>query len=204
MDLSIIIPALNEEAVIESTINSYLNFFRKEKIKFELVVIPNNCADNTPAIVEKLAKKNKEIKYKVIPNKVGKGGAIIEGFKMASGSLIVYVDADNATKPDAVFSIINNAGNADCVMGSRWLPGSVITKRQPILRRLASRGFNLLVKSVLGLNYTDTQAGAKVFKKEAISKILPEIRNEGWAFDVGVLYLLNNLGFLIKEVPITC
>lgn len=203
MDLSIVIPAYNEEKVIESTVNSYLAFFRNKNLDFELVVIPNNCSDNTPKIVENLSKKNSEIKYKTIQQKVGKGGAIIEGLHMASGKKIVYVDADNATKPDAVFSIMNNMGDSHCVMGSRWLPGSVIKRKQPLLRRFASRGFNIMVRILLGLQFTDTQAGAKVFRKEAISRILPEIKNEGWAFDVGVLYLLNKGGFKIREIPIT-
>ncbi len=202
MELSIIIPAYNEEKVIASTIENYINFFRKQKKEFEIVIIPNNCKDRTVEIVDMLAHRCKEIKYKNIPYKVGKGGAIIEGFKLAQGNLIVYVDADNATKPETVLTIMNSMENADAIMGSRWLKRSLIAKPQPLVRRFASRGFNLYVRLLLGLQFTDTQAGAKVFRKEAIKKILPRIKPEGWAFDVGVLYLLQKQGFKIKEIPI--
>ncbi|MEK6812888.1 MAG: glycosyltransferase [Nanoarchaeota archaeon] len=202
MDLSIIIPAYNEENVIASTVENYLQSFRQQKKSFEIIIVPNNCKDRTVEIVDMLSHRHKEIKYKNIPYKIGKGGAIIEGFRLAQGDLIVYVDADNATKPETVTAIINNVGDADVVMGSRWLKRSLITKPQPLVRRYASRGFNLYVRLLLGLQFTDTQAGAKVFRKEAIQEILPKIRPEGWAFDVGVLYLLKKEGFKIKEIPI--
>ncbi|HLC55341.1 MAG TPA: glycosyltransferase [Candidatus Nanoarchaeia archaeon] len=201
MDLSIIIPAYNEEKVIASTIENYIQFFRQQNKSFELIVIPNNCKDRTVEIVDMLSKRNKEIKYKNLLVK-GKGVALIEGFKLAQGDLIVYVDADNATKPETVATIISNIGDADAIMGSRWLKRSLITKPQPLVRRFASRGFNLYVRLLLGLQFTDTQAGAKVFRKEAIKKILSNIRPEGWAFDVGVLYLLQKQGFKIREIPI--
>ncbi len=149
------------------------------------------------------AARHKEVMVKNIPYKVGKGGAVIEGCKLARGDRVVYVDADNATKPETVWSILQQSGAADCVMGSRWLQRSLVTKPQPLTRRLASRGFNVLVRLILNLQFTDTQAGAKVFRREALQKILPKMRPEGWAFDVGVLYLLKKNGFTIKEVPIT-
>ena len=203
MDVSIIIPALNEEKVIRSTIMAYLQFFRQSGKSFEVIVVPNNCSDTTVKIVEGLAVLHRELLVKNIPFKVGKGGAIIEGFRLAKGDVIVYVDADNATKPETVFAIVQQAVHADCVMGSRWMQGARVTRAQPVFRRLASRGLNILVRVLLGLDFSDTQAGAKVFKRSALQKILPELKNHGWAFDVGVLYLLKLRGFIIKEVPIT-
>ncbi|MDO8556499.1 MAG: glycosyltransferase, partial [Nanoarchaeota archaeon] len=168
MDISIVIPAYNEEKVIAATLDAYLSFFRRQKLSFEVVVIPNNCKDRTPEIVQLFAQRNKEVICKNIPFFVGKGGAIIEGFKLARGNLVVYVDADNATKPETVLSIIQNIGSADCVMGSRWAKRSLVTKPQPLIRRLASRGFNILVRLVLDLQFSDTQAGAKVFRRAAL------------------------------------
>ncbi|HLD14981.1 MAG TPA: dolichyl-phosphate beta-glucosyltransferase [Candidatus Nanoarchaeia archaeon] len=201
--ISIIIPAYNEEKVIGNTVKSYMNFFKKQKKDFEIVIIPNNCKDNTEKIVLDIAKKNKQVKHKVFNYKIGKGGAIIAGFKMAKGDLIAYVDADNSTKPEALMKLLNNIGNYDCVMGSRWIENAIITKKQPAIRRFASRGFNALVRLILNLQFTDTQAGAKLFRGNALRKILSEIKSHGWAFDVGVLYLLNKNKFKIREIPIT-
>lgn len=203
MDVSIIIPAYNEEKVIRSTVMSYLSFFRKSGWSFEIIVVPNNCSDATVKIVDGLAALHPELVVKNIPVKVGKGGAIIAGFKLAQGDKVVYVDADNATKPETVFSIVQKSADVDCVMGSRWMKGARILRAQPLPRRFASRGLNICVRLLLGLNFSDTQAGAKVFKRSALLQILPELKNHGWAFDVGVLYLMKLHGFSIKEVPIT-
>ncbi len=203
VDLSIIIPAYNEEKVLESTVLDYINFFKKTKLNFEIIIIPNNCTDSTPRIASSLEKKHKQIKQKNFPYFIGKGGAVIEGIKLAQGNLISYVDADNATKPDALLKLINNIQDYHCVMGSRWMKNSIILKKQTLKRRIASRGFNLLVRLILGLNYTDTQCGAKLFKKEAIKTVLSNLIIVGWAFDVGVLYQLKKHNFKIKEIPIT-
>src|SRR3989344_2277067 len=98
--ISIIIPAYNEENVIESTVKSYFDFFKKKKIDFEILITPNNCSDKTPEIAKSLSKKFNEIKTKNIPYKVGKGGAVLDGFKLAKKELLCYVDADNSTKPE--------------------------------------------------------------------------------------------------------
>jgi dolichol-phosphate mannosyltransferase len=79
---------------------------------------------------------------------------------------------------------------------------SIILTKQPLLRRIASRGFNILIRTVLNLQYKDTQAGAKIFKKQAIDSILPEISASGWAFDVHLLYKIKKKNYTIKEIPI--
>ena len=93
--LSIIIPAYNEENRIKPTLQAYLDFFKDKDI--EIIVIMNGCTDNTLEVVRSL--NSPKINYINIPEAIGKGGAIIEGFKIAKGNLISYVDADNSTKP---------------------------------------------------------------------------------------------------------
>ncbi|MBI4154697.1 glycosyltransferase [Candidatus Woesearchaeota archaeon] len=200
--ISIIIPAYNEENVIESTVKSYLDFFKKKKTDFEILIIPNNCSDKTPEIAENLSKKFNEIKTKNIPYKVGKGGAVLEGFKLAKKDLLCYVDADNSTKPEMIWKMLNEMKDYDCVMGSRWLKDSKILTKQPLSRRIVSRGFNLLVRLILNLDFTDTQNGGKIFKKETINEIINEIDDSSWAFDVGLLYLIKKNKGKIKEIPI--
>ena len=78
--------------------------------------------------------------------------------------------------------------------------GSKILKKQPLSRRIASRIFNILVRLILNLQYTDTQCGSKVFRRQAILKILPKIKNKGWAFDVGILFLLKKHNYKVKSI----
>lgn len=200
MDVSIIIPAYNEEDRIKETLLDYIKFFKSKKISFEICIILNGCVDNTLDVVKSV--KAKELKYKNYDEAIGKGGALIEGFKLAKGDLIAYTDADDATKPWQLYHLINNVGTYDSVIGSRWMRGSIVQK-QPFIRRFFSRGFNLLVRLILNLQFYDTQCGAKVFKRDALYSILPNLKTTGWAFDVGLLYNLKRKGYSVKEVPIS-
>jgi hypothetical protein len=90
----------------------------------------------------------------------------------------------------------------DGAIGSRWVAGSALTVRQGVLRRLESRSFNLLIRFLFGLNFHDTQCGAKVFRKTAIDKILPSMVSRGFEFDVELLWRLKKAGSHVVEVPI--
>jgi len=201
--LSIIIPAYNEEDRIRNTLNSYVSFFNKNyRNKYEIMVIPNNSSYNTAEIVYQFSKENKQIRIKEIKHFVGKAGAIIEGFKLAKGELVGFVDADNSAPPESFFKLIKTLDRYDGAIGSRWIKGAIIDLKQPLSRRFFSRSFNFIVRFILGLKYYDTQCGSKVFKNEHIKKILPYLSKAQWAFDIDLLYLLKRINSKIKEVPI--
>lgn len=202
MKLSLIIPAYNEEKRIKKTLEDYVNFLSKKlKKDFEILVIINNSTDNTLKIVQQLSKKHPQIECANYPQKLGKGGALIKGFNMAKGDLIGFVDADCSTPPRAFFELVEKIKGYDGIIGSRWVKGAKITLRQPISRRIASRGFNLMVRTLLGINIKDTQCGNKLFKKEAIKKITPELGITMWAFDIDLLYLMKKHHYRILEIP---
>jgi len=173
-NLSIIIPAYNEEERIPKTLNSYLDYL-KGKINFEILVIINGCTDNTLGVVKKIAQKNKEVKYVDIGKVASKGIAVTEGFKLADSELIGFVDADLATPPNAFYDLVQNIENYDAVIASRWMKNSKINKSQPLTRIIAGRSFNILVNLLFNLKLKDTQCGAKLFKKTALKDILADI-----------------------------
>jgi len=199
--LSIVIPAYNEEKRIGRTLDNYLNFFSKKLKDFEIIVVLNGCIDNTLDIVKNFNKKNKKIKYLDFKEAIGKGGAIVEGFKKAKGNLIGFVDADLATKSDAFYGLVKNINDYDGIIASRWMKGSKINIKQPLLKRIGSRGFNFLVKLLFNLNFKDTQCGAKLFKKYVIKNILNDLKITRWAFDVNLLYSAKRKHYKIKEIP---
>ena len=199
-NLSIIIPAYNEEERIPKTLNSYLDYL-KGKINFEILVIINGCTDNTLEVVKNIAQKNKEIKYVDIGKVASKGIAVTEGFKLADSELIGFVDADLATPPNAFYDLVKNIENYDAVIASRWMKNSKINKSQPLTRIIAGRSFNILVNLLFNLKLKDTQCGAKLFKKTALKDILADIGKTRWAFDVDVLYLLKRKNYKTKEIP---
>ena len=199
LNLSIIIPAYNEEKRIGTTLKEYAKFF--ENTPHEILVILNGCTDNTESVVKNCASKYQSIRY-FTTTKKGKGNAILEGLKLTKGEVVSYVDADNATKPPQINLLLKEIGKYDVIMGSRWMKGSKILTPQPVIRQLAGRGFNLLVRIMLNLNFADTQCGGKVFKKKAINSIISEFKTLGWATDAAILYKLKKKGYKIKEIPI--
>ncbi len=202
LKLSIIIPAYNEEKRISRTLDNYVKFFNPAyKKNYEILVVLNGCVDNTLEIVKRYSKQYEQVTYLDYKDKIGKGGAIINGFKHAKGSLIGFVDADMATKPYSFNKLILALGNSDGVIASRYLPSSVVAVKQSISRRIASRGFNMIVRTLFGLKFYDTQLGAKLFTRRAIKDILPHLGITNFSFDIDLLYHLRKKGYKIKEVP---
>lgn len=202
--LLLLIPAYNEEARIEPVLRQYASFFRDNyKGKFQLVVVLNGCRDNTLGVVQRVAKEFPAISWLDFPAPIGKGGALIEGLKLAGNTEVIsYVDADGATGPEAVLKLIPYMEQADCVVGSRWLPGSVLLKAQPIFRQIISRGFHLIVELLFWLHIKDTQCPCKLMRRAAVEKIHSSLLIADLAFDVNLLVAMKQAGFRLMEVPI--
>ena len=204
MKLSIVIPAYNEESRIRPTLDAYTSYFgSRYGDEVELIVVVNGSRDRTEEIVRAVAEKNPQVKLIVEPRPIGKGGAIIRGFKVAAGERVGFVDADNATQPDAFNDLVEHIGDAGAVIASRYIPGAKVSPRQPPARRIASRFFNTLVRLLFGLRISDTQCGAKLLRGDALRAVLPHLGLTRWAFDVDLLFQLRRLGYRIAEVPTT-
>jgi glycosyltransferase involved in cell wall biosynthesis len=202
--LLLLIPAYNEEARIEPVLRKYADFFgQKYSGKFQLVVVLNGCRDNTLGVVQRVAKVYPSVGWMDFPAPIGKGGALIEGLKLAGQAEVVgYVDADGATGPEAVLKLIPYLEKADCVIGSRWLPGSVLLKAQPKFRQIVSRCFHGIVEFFFWMHIKDTQCPCKLMRRGVIEKIHPYLRIADLAFDVNLLVSIKRAGFRIEEVPI--
>jgi len=201
--LLLLIPAYNEEARIEPVLREFGHYFQSNyRGQFQLVVVLNGCRDNTRGAVERVAKDFPAISYLDFPAPIGKGGALIEGLKLASkADVIGYVDADGASPPQALHALVKRLDEADCIIGSRWLPGAVLHQAQPWLRRFSSRCFHLVVESLFWMHIKDTQCPCKVMRRAAAEKIHPALQIADLAFDVNLLVSLKRAGFSIKEVP---
>lgn len=201
--LLLLIPAYNEERRIEPVLRDYGRYFRAEyRGKFQLVVVLNGCRDNTLGVVQRVAAEYPFISALEFADPIGKGGALIEGLKLAPlADFIGYVDADGATPPQAFHELVKHLGEADCVIGSRWLSGSVLHVEQSSKRQFASRCFHLIVEILFGMHIKDTQCGAKVMTRQAVEKVHANLRIADMAFDINLLYSLKHAGCRVLEVP---
>jgi glycosyltransferase involved in cell wall biosynthesis len=198
-----LIPAYNEQDRIEPVLRDYARYFQAHyQGKFQLVVVLNGCTDDTLGVVRRVGAEYPAVSALEFPEAIGKGGALIEGLKLAPlADLIGYVDADGATPPHAFHELVKHIGGVDCVIGSRWLPGAVLHVEQSGQRRFASRAFHLIVQFLFRMNLHDTQCGAKVMRREAVEKVHSSLRIADMAFDINLLYSLKRAGYRTLEVP---
>ena len=198
--LSVVIPAYNEAERIKPTLHEYMDFFSKHFSDFEFIIVVEGT-DNTLEIVKEFAKKDKRVKYFYSKERLGKGGAVIKGFKLATGDCVGFVDADGSTKPEAFSQLINTLKNCDGAIASRRVKGAKLLKKEPLLQRIGSRGFNILIRTLFLLPFKDTQCGAKIFKRQVVDVILAEIGITEFAFDIDLLFRAYKNGFKINELP---
>jgi glycosyltransferase involved in cell wall biosynthesis len=204
--LLLLIPAYNEEQRIGPVLREFAEYYAQEfPGRFEIFVVLNGCRDNTLGVVQEVAKEFPCIRYLDYPDPIGKGGALIEGLKLAPlADLIGYVDADGATSPQAFHGLVKHLDNtgADCIIGSRWLPESVLHQSQTKVRRFISRGFHYIVEVLFWMGIKDTQCPAKLLRRDAVQKIHSHLRIADLAFDVNLLYSLRHVRLNVVEMPI--
>ena len=202
--LLLLIPAYNEEARIEPVLREYADFFNRHYTgDFKLVVVLNGCRDNTLAVVQRVARDCPSVSWLDFASPIGKGGALIEGLKLAAHTeLIGYADADGATGPKTFIELARHIGDADCVIGSRWLPESVLLQKQPWLRQVVSRGFHVIVELLFWMGIKDTQCPCKLMRCSAVQKIHSSLCIADLSFDVNLLVVLKREGFRVLEVPV--
>ncbi|MCB1069718.1 MAG: glycosyltransferase family 2 protein [Verrucomicrobia bacterium] len=204
MKLSIIIPAYNEEQRLTPMLKAYGDYFLpRYGQEVEFIVVVNGSRDRTADISRAFSREHPQISTIEEKDAIGKGGAIMLGFKHAHGDLIGFADADGSTPPEAFDDLVNHIGDAGAIIASRWFETSVVEPRQPLKRRVVSRIFNGLVRLLFGLDIWDTQCGAKVVRREVVEQILPHLGLTRWAFDVDLLFQVHRFGNPIVEWPTT-
>lgn len=197
--LSVIVPAYNEEERIEKTLREYTEGLKATGRDFEIIVVCDGSKDRTAEIAGKYAK------VLSFPNRLGKGGGVIEGFKAAGGDVLSFTDADNSLKVDQFIKLLEemDATGAGCVIADRKSKESVIVESQYLIRRFASEAFNfLLSRAIFGLKVRDSQCGGKVFKRSCVEPVIPQMACKGFEFDVELLWRVRKNGCRIAEVPV--
>lgn len=196
MKLSIIIPAYNEEKRILKTLEDYCRHF-----KYAEIIVVVDGSDKTAEIVRNFSKKIKVIES---CTRIGKGGAVLLGFKHAHGNFIGFTDADCSTGPKEFEKILQILKKSwfDGAIGSRAIKGANLIVKQNSKRMFFGWVFRNYVNILFGLKIKDTQCGAKIFSKNAVKSVLNEIKIKGFAFDVELIYKLKRKGYKIKEIPI--
>lgn len=201
--LSIVIPAYNEEKRILPTLDKICTYLSKQGFSYEVIVVDDGSADNTLHVVKNFACSDNHVVILANDLNNGKGYSVRKGMLSARGKYVFFTDADLSTPIEEIEKCLPYLTNGyDVVIGSRSIPGSNITIRQPWYREKMGKIFNFMVDLVLLKGITDTQCGFKGFKKEVVKTVFSMCSIDGFSFDVEALYLSRKLNFKIKEVPV--
>jgi dolichyl-phosphate beta-glucosyltransferase len=201
--VSLIIPAYNEVGRIRTTIGEALDYFDQRQQACEVIVSADGN-DGTREAATELGRARSEIRVIGSTERRGKGRGIREAVRIATGDVIGFSDADNKT-PITEFDKIAEQLSAghDVVIGSRGVRGSRIERAQPLYRRLGSKGFALFMHAAVGLSgIVDTQCGFKFFRAEVAHELFRRQQIDGYMYDVEILFLAEQLGYRIREVPV--
>ena len=203
VDLSVIIPAYNEEWRLPPTLIDIVDYLDQLPLHYEIVVVDDGSKDSTATVVHKFERVRKQIRLIRLPKNCGKGYAVRTGAMNAKGALILFADADGAT-PFAEFHRLDEAlkKGADIAIGSRALSSQETKVETSFHRKYLGRAFNLCINWILLPGFADTQCGFKLFKRNAAMFLFGQQRSSGFSFDVELLYMAKLAGLKIDEVPI--
>ncbi len=213
LDLSIIIPAYNEEERLPVCLDEIFEYFGKNQgINYEIIVVNDGSKDSTSDVVLKYTDKysSDNIRLLEFEKNRGKGGAVRQGVLVARGETVLFCDADGATTFEDVDLLLkklksqeksNNFGSL--VVGSRaHLENDSIAERT-FFRTILMKGFHIWVKVIGGVSKVqDTQCGFKLFTRSAAKFLFENLHIERWAFDVELLYTSEQHKMEIGEVAV--
>jgi glycosyltransferase involved in cell wall biosynthesis len=199
--LSLVIPAYNEEARLPETVRQVASWVRSQAFPVEVLLVDNASKDRTGEIAAAAAAEHSFFRV-LTESRRGKGAAVRSGVLAAAGERIFVADCDFSMPIEDIAKFLPpRLDGYDVAIGSREAPGA---RRfdEPPLRHLMGRVFNLLVKWVAVPGLQDTQCGFKCFRRVAAEDLFRAQTEDGWAFDVEILFLARRRGYVVREVAI--
>jgi len=196
--VTVIISAYNEEKRIGRVLQEICEFITTNSPYWNVIVsIDGN--DGTEEIVKDYSKKYSFISYNKNGSRAGKGGAIKRVVSEATGEFTVIMDADGSVNFQTIANNLGLVSNYDVILFDRY---SKQGNHIPALRRIPSRGFNSLVRVLLGIRVNDTQCGYKIIRTEMLKRAFSQISITNTFFDVALLFYLKMVGARIGEVEV--
>ena len=203
--LSVVIPARNEASRLPKTLRLIRDWINVSGRPTEVIPVVQGY-DNTEEIIAETALSDPNLKPVIQHSGEGKGMAVRMGITAARGRIILFTDADLSVPVECLeklVSMLERHTSIDGILGSRRLPESNIVIRQPLMRRLSGKAFNMALKAGGLTRFADTQCGCKLFRHDAAKAIFAKSELDGFAFDVEILKIAEKLGYKMEEIPVT-
>jgi glycosyltransferase involved in cell wall biosynthesis len=200
-EVSAVLPVYNDRGALEHAVPESLAVLERITDSFELIVAEDGSTDGSPEFVKGWEKKDGRVRLFHSDERLGRGKALNRAFAASNGRIVCYYDVDLATDMQHLEQLINAIREgSDIATGSRLMPGSDALRTAE--RAIASRGYNTLVRTILGSRLYDHQCGFKAFNREKLLHLLSLVKADHWFWDTEVLVRAQRAGYHIKEIPV--
>ncbi|HVR28676.1 MAG TPA: dolichyl-phosphate beta-glucosyltransferase [Thermoanaerobaculia bacterium] len=200
-ELSVVVPAYNEEARLAVTLPAILDYLEATRRSFEVLVVDDGSSDATARVAQSFAGRG--VKAIRMPRNRGKGAALRTGVLASRGDRVLLTDADLSTPISELERLERHLGGVEMVFGSRAVEGARIDHPQPVLRQWMGKTFNLMIRLLVAGGIRDTQCGFKLLDGPAARAVFADLRLDGFAYDVELLWLARRRGLRVAEVGVT-
>lgn len=203
--ISIIIPCYKEREVIASNVIAIHAFIQERFQQHEIIIVTDGSPDGTADAVVELKRNHPEISLQHIafPKNRGKGAAVRAGFLAAQYEFVLMIDADLTISIAELDNFLPAIEHADMAIASRLVPGTVFEEPTPFHRVLTARAFHVLQIFLLGnFEFSDTQCGFKLFRRERTLPLFRALTIERFAFDAELLFLARRINLRVAILPV--
>ena len=198
--LTVIVPALNEERTVSAVLTRVLEVFDRERIDGEVILVNDASTDRTGALADEIAGRDR--RARVIHRSSGKkgslGSSLREGFRNARGEYVIVLDCDLSHDPADIPKLLGRRAEADIIVGSRYVKGGAAD--MPLQRVVLSRTYNFIAQALLGLSIRDVTTGYKLYKREMLDEL--GLESDGFGLQVEIVVKAHVKGYTAVEVPI--
>lgn len=200
--LTVIMPAYNEGTNIKGNLLKASELISKFVNNYHIIAVNDGSIDNTESKIIDAAHIDPKISYISYSPNQGKGYAIATGVKYANSEYIAFLDSDLELDPGMLKHFLKGLldNDADIAIGSKLHKDSKL--HYPLIRRIMSMGYYIILKILFNLKIKDTQTGIKLFKAQVIKPICDNLTTTGFAFDIEILVKSYKAGYKIIEMPI--
>jgi len=199
--ISMIIPVYNDRESLMRAVPASLEALSRITDRFELIIAEDGSNDGSTEFARECAGKDTRVRLLHNDNRQGRGKALNNAIRSATGDIVGYFDVDLATDMGHLRELVASIEDGyDIATGSRLMPASDIVRSGN--REIASRGYNFLVRLILRSRLHDHQCGFKAFNRKKILPLLPGIRSNHWFWDTEIIVRGEREGFRIREFPV--
>jgi glycosyltransferase involved in cell wall biosynthesis len=195
----LVVPVYNERDLVDEVSKTLEEAIRKSP-SLRVVVVDDGSKDGTGIAFRERLRLFDNAEVIILPKNGGKGHAVLNGFRDAEEENLIFMDGDMAYSVNHLPLLLESLKKHDVVIGSRSMAPQA-QRGLPAMRAFLGWGFNRFARWLLRIDYSDTQAGLKGFKRKAAEKLFQRQKLSGFAFDVELLYLCRKLGLSVGQVP---